>query len=61
MDRSEVVSSVDEAQEWVKRIKRALMFERDAPGSDPRMVNMLIENLEAELRKLAQLVNQLRA
>ncbi len=58
MNHSEVIFTVHEAQEWVKRIKRALMFERDVPGRDPRMVNMLIENLEAELRRLAQLINQ---
>ncbi len=58
MDNAEVTSSVKEIQEWVRRIKRGIMVERGEQRADPRIVDMLIENLESEVRKLAQLVNE---
>ncbi len=58
MNRSEVVSSVKEIQEWVRRIKRGIVVERDQQGADPRIVDMLIEQLEKEVRRLAQLVDE---
>ncbi len=58
MDNSEIQSSVSEIQQWVKRVKRGLLTEREQQGADPRIVDMLIESLEAEVRRLAQLVNE---
>ncbi len=58
MNSPEVVSSVKEIQEWIRRIKRGIVVERDQQGADPRIVDMMVENLESEVRKLAQLVNE---
>ncbi len=58
MENSEILTSVSEIQQWVKRVKRGLLTEREQQGADPRIVDMLIENLEAEVRRLAQLVNE---
>ncbi len=57
MDNLRVVAAITEAQEWIKRIKRGLRYERQYQA-DPREVDMLIESLEAELRRLAQLATQ---
>ncbi len=57
MDNLRVVAAITEAQEWIKRIKRGLRYERQY-RADPREVDMLIESLEAELRRLAQLAAQ---
>ncbi len=58
MNNSEIQTSVDEIQQWVKRVKRGLLTEREHAGADPRILDMLIENLEAEVRKLVQLVQE---
>ncbi len=57
MERLRVLAAITEAQEWIKRIKRGLHYERQY-RADPREVDMLIESLEAELRRLAQLASQ---
>ena len=57
MNQPEIASSIVEIQQWVKRVKRGLVTEREHLGADPRILDMLIENLEAELRRLATLVS----
>ena len=58
MNNLEVQSSVHEIQEWVQRVKRGLAVERKQQGADPRILDMLIENLETELHRLSQLVHE---
>ena len=58
MNQPQIASSVNEIQQWVKRVKRGLITEREHDGADPRILDMLIENLEAEIRRLATLVNE---
>jgi hypothetical protein len=58
MNQSEIESSVDEIQQWVKRVRRGLITEREHQGADPRILDMLIESLEAEVRRLAVLINE---
>ena len=57
MDQLQVVESINESREWLQRIKRGLYYERER-RADPREVDMLIESLEAELRRLLELVRQ---
>ncbi len=58
MDKVKVMSSINEVQEWIRRIKRGLAVERRLPDADPRVVDMLIESLEQELRTLMLLVGE---
>ena len=58
MDNVQVASSLKEIQEWIRRIKRGIGVEREEQGADPRIVDMLIEQLEKEVRQLAQLIDE---